>query len=130
MSKAKNIRKWIGSNNIRPNKPEKILVKLIEKHKIPFVYNGNKADLIIGKRIPDFYNKNKKRKVIEIFGDVFHDPNKSFFNIPYKRTEKETIKHYKRFNYNVLILWEKELNNLDLVLKKIKTFEENNTFIY
>jgi len=123
MSKPKNVKAWIKSNNIKPNKPEKFLIKLINKHDLPFIYNGNKADLIIGRRIPDFYNKNGKNHIIELFGEVFHNPNKSFFEVPPKRTEDGTIKYYRKFDYRVLIVWEKELENPDAVLKKIITFD-------
>jgi len=126
MSKPEIIKKYFKSIRKRPTLPEKIMMTFCKKYGLPFVYNGNKASLIIGRRVPDFYNNKGKRQVIEIFGEIFHDSRKSFVNIPFRRTEQGTIEHYKGAGYNCLIIWSRELRNPQQVLQKIKAFSESN----
>ena len=109
----------------KPNKPETILINLIKEHNLPYDYNGNKADLIIGGKIPDFYNNNGSKQVLELFGRQFHDPDNTFLKkIDYIRTEKGTLEHYKKFHFGCLIVWEEELKDMDEVLNKILLFEK------
>jgi len=91
---------------------------------LPFIYNGNNADLIIARRVPDFYSNN--RQVIEIFGEAFHNPRKSFFNIPFRRTKEGTINHYEKFGFNCLVIWDFELKQPQKVMEKIKEFSLSN----
>lgn len=109
----------------RPTQPEKILAKLIKRNHLPYIYNGFRANLIVGGRIPDFFNNNGDKTVIEIFGKVFHDPT-SFFKVfkrklPYPKTYDGTIEHYKKHGFNCIILWEDELlsENMDEVLQRL-----------
>lgn len=119
-------RKAIKSLYQKPNKPETILINLFKENNLPYIYNGNKADLIIGGKIPDFYNNNGGKRVLELFGRQFHDPNNTFLKeIPYNRTEKGTLEHYHKLHFDCLIVWEEELRDMDKVLEKIILFEKN-----
>ena len=127
MSKPEIIKKYFKSIRKRPTLPEKIMMMFCKKYSLPFVYNRNKASLIIGRRVPDFYNSKGKRQVIEIFGEIFHDSRKSFVNIPFRRTEQGTKEHYQKAGFNCLIIWDYEIKkDPQEVLQKIKAFSEAN----
>ena len=73
--------------NIKPNNPEKKMIKIIEENNLPFNYTGNGAIWFRGENHsfnPDFLSKNPKH-IIEVFGDYWH-------NLPrYKDLDKRRI---------------------------------------
>jgi len=98
-----------------PNKPEKFLSTLLNKvlpKQYKFVGDGK---LIVGGFNPDFVNQDNN-KIIEFYGDYWQ--NKPTV-IERDKRRKST---YKKSGYKTLIIWEKELKNLDKVTKKIKVF--------
>lgn len=103
----------------RPTNLEKKLMKTIEQHHLPFRYVGA-GDLLIGLRCPDFINEDTKQ-VIEVFGSYWHDPNVNEKVRP-NQTYDLTMKHYEKFDFDCLILWDYELNDEDLILDKIGEF--------
>ena len=118
------MKKRISSLIKKPNKKEKIVVELINKNKLPYEYIGD-GKLIIGTKNPDFINKSNN-KIIELFGDYWHK-NKVRC---YEETENGRIEYFKKYGYETLVIWEKELKKPEDVLKKIKSFDESNKFIY
>lgn len=117
------VKKVLLSRNIKPNKDEKLLDNIIQKI-VPneFIYNGDfSQDIMIGGKIPDWFNVNGKKNVIEYFGDYWHNP---LLNpkINSRRTSDATIEHYKKFGYDCLIIWRHELKDLDKVIEKISQF--------
>jgi very-short-patch-repair endonuclease len=74
---------------------------------------------MIGNKNPDFISMDCK-DVIEIFGDYYHDETKR--DIPFSRTYYGTRKYYEDRGYNILIIWEHELKQIEGVLTKIKYF--------
>lgn len=102
----------------KPNKPEKIIIDLIEKNNIPFNYVGDGEIWFRGENYmfnPDFLSKNPKH-IIEIYGDYWH-------NLPkYKKRDGERLETYAKYGYKTLIIWEHELKNSSQVLEKIKEF--------
>lgn len=111
------IRRRISSLIKKPNKKEKILIGLVNKNNLPYKYVGD-GKLIIGSKNPDFVHK-KDNKLIEIFGTYWHTKKVRV----YEETEKGRIEFFKRYNYQTLVIWENELDNPDLVLGKIRTFD-------
>ena len=105
------------ANNLSPNKPEKFLIKLLNKllpNTYKFVGDGK---LIVGGFCPDFVNK-ENNKIIEMYGDYWH-------NRPdYKKRDKRRLIAYKNYNYQTLIIWEHELKNLSKVKNKINRFNK------
>lgn len=101
----------------RPTTPERILINLIKKKNLPFKYVGDGKFWIRGKNFsfnPDFISTKKNYKIIEVFGDYWHNRDDM------KKRDRERKKTYKEKNYQTLIIWEKELHdNLDIVEKKI-----------
>ncbi len=99
-----------------PNRKEQQLNKLLKclfGSEYKFVGNGK---VIINGFNPDFINVNGQKKIIEFYGDYWH-------NLPnYKIRDKRRLKIYKRYGYKTLIIWERELKNIDLLTNKIKNF--------
>lgn len=104
----------------KPTKPERRIINLIEKHSLPFKYVGD-GEKIIGTFNPDFIHKDA-RKVIEVFGRVYHDPEASFFPIDWKRQPKGRKEIFKQHGYDCLILWDDELGSDDSILDSITAF--------
>jgi len=118
------VRKVKKALNIKPNKPEKIIIKLLKENSLPFEYAGD-GKIVIGRKNPDFISTNGDKKVIEMHGRAFHDPNfKGRFvkNIIYHRTEKGTIEYYNNKGYSCLVVWDYELKNPQKVLNRIRNF--------
>ena len=111
------LRRRISSLIKKPNKKEKILIDLINKNNLPYKYVGD-GGLIIGSKNPDFVH-NKDNKIIELFGQYWHTKKVRV----YEETEKGRIEFFKRYNYQTLIIWEGELNNLNIILEKIRSFD-------
>lgn len=105
--------------NLKPNKPEKQLYKLLQwlfPNEYKYVGDGK---FFIGGFVPDFINVNSQKKIIELYGDYWH--NKSEI----KKRDKGRLRTYKRYGYKTLIIWEHELKNLDKVKEKILIFNNN-----
>lgn len=110
-----------GIYKIRPNKPEKQLIKIIKENSLPFNYVGNgtiwfrKGNHAFN---PDFLSKNPKH-IIELFGDYFH-------NLPQNiEKDKKRLKIYSKYGYKTLIIWEHELKDKQNVINRIKNFLKN-----
>ncbi len=110
--RAKNI---INSNS--PNKSEMRLGNIIEEI-CPgeFKYNGCcELGVVVGHHVPDFWNVNGKKKVIELFGEPWH-----------KADEEEKYKSdYKECGVDCLVIWYEELRNREIVEQKILDFVYN-----
>ena len=81
------------TSHLRPTIPELRLIKIIEDYDLPFTYNGNRGNLIVGGLCPDFYSNNGYRCLVEVYGDYWHQND--------TKNRKEV---YSSYNYKVLIL--------------------------
>lgn len=114
------VEKQRKSRNIKPNKPEKFFDKLLQKlfpNHWKYVGDFQKG---VGGRNPDFININGQKKIIEFFGDFWHGEKKT--GIPNKQHEQERINYFAQYSYQTLVIWECELENLDLLTEKIIDF--------
>ncbi len=103
---------------LKPNKPEKVMIDLIKKNNLPFNYVGDGKIWFRGENNsfnPDFLSKNPKH-IIELFGDYWHN------RLDAKQRDKERLETYNKYGYNTLVIWEHELKNTLQVLNKIKRF--------
>jgi G:T-mismatch repair DNA endonuclease (very short patch repair protein) len=101
---------------LKPNKPERIMIKIIKENNLPFNYVGNGKIWFRGKNHsfnPDFLSKNPKH-IIEVFGDYWHNLPKN------KIRDKERLRTYFKYGYKTLVIWEYELKNQKEVLNKIR----------
>lgn len=108
--------KIFKARNIKPNKPERFLAKLLSSilpNEYKFVGDGK---IVIDGLCPDFINNNGQKKIIELYGDYWHNLSK------HKKTDKQRIKRYAKYGYKTLIIWEKELKNIDVIKEKILNF--------
>jgi len=127
-------------NNGYESKPHKEVLKLLDilnlKYKSDISINLRKYNEYFKKEYnprPDIVLENNK--IIEIYGDYWHaNPNKYkdndlFYTWVGPKTAKqineehsERIKHIESFNYKVLIIWESELCNKNIVMQRILDF--------
>lgn len=101
---AKMIKRWHST----PNCKEQFLGLLLGKD---YKYVGN-GDVIIGGKNPDFINVNGQKKVIELYGDYWHRG----------QNPQDRIDHFKKYGFDCLIIWEKELKDVVQVNEKIVNF--------
>lgn len=94
------------SLHIRPNKPEKALLKIIKPLGFKYVGDGS---LIVGKFNPDFVHTTLPL-LIEVFGEYWHEPG----------TERKRIAYFRKHGYRCLVLWAYVISNPARVLQRVK----------
>ena len=105
-----------------PNKAEQYLNNLLKiclKQKYKFVGDGK---VIIDRFNPDFININGQKKIIELYGDYWHNKKDS---IP---RDKRRIETYSKYGYKTLVIWEHELNEPEQILAKVMEFNHEQSF--
>ena len=108
----------INNLKVRPTKPEKTTKDLLKILNFgDYKYTGDRK-IGIGGFYPDFINK-KDHKIIEVYGNYWHN------KLEWKERDKRRLKSYKEHDYKTLVIWERELKDLDYVAGKISAFEEN-----
>lgn len=96
----------------RPTKPETRVIEVIKAYNLPYCYVGD-GKVVIDGLCPDFINNNGAKRIIEVFGDVYHDPDKSFKEgIPYNQTEDGRKEIFAKFGFETLILWTSQINKM------------------
>jgi len=116
--KEKVLKKMFETRKIKPNKPEKFLNKLIGKlfpKEYKFVGDGK---IWFDHFNPDFININGQKKIIEMYGDYWHNREEMI------ERDNRRIKTYKKYGYKTLIIWDYELKNLKILKEKIKEFHD------
>ena len=104
----------------KPTRPENIVDKLLNAL-FPGEYKYVGAgDFFLGGKCPDFVNVNGQKKVIEVFGDWWHSEGKT--GRTQKQEEQSRIRHFIKYGYQTLIIWEKDLKDLFLVEKELLVF--------
>ena len=102
---------WLRGTARRPTTPERELIKIIKENHYPLKYVGD-GRLNIGNMCPDFIHLSEK-KVVEVFGNYWHDSSEV----------DERIRNFKKYGYQCLIIWEKEIyNNRNQVISKLERF--------
>lgn len=102
------VKKWSSCCNVKPNKPEKFLISLLEPY--GYKYTGDFTFWVDGKN-PDFINT-EKHKVIEFFGRYYHKPEDELYR----------IEHFQKNEYSCLIIWEEELLDVNKLKERIINF--------
>jgi G:T-mismatch repair DNA endonuclease (very short patch repair protein) len=112
------------NRTVRPNKPEKKLLELLERI-LPGImkYTGDGSFWIEGKN-PDFVNINGKKQIIEVLGCFWHGCPEHFPDTKKQKKFDDRIQLFKSFGYSTLGIWECELNDLDAVKQKVVGFVE------
>ena len=123
--REKVIMNTLKSSHIKPNKPEKLLNRLLNKL-VPNEYKINVKGqvMILGSKIPDFINVNGQKKIIEMFGDYWHSDEFIKRRGCYEDTEVGRIKYFRKLGWKTLIIWEHELKDLSKVKERILKFNK------
>ena len=97
---------------MKPNKPETFLLGLLDQmYPGEWRYTGDFSFTINGKS-PDFVNCNGQKKIIELFGDYWHQGE-----CPADRAAV-----FAPFGYQTLVIWERELKDVKRVVGRITEF--------
>jgi len=119
INREKQLKKIFEGFHKRPTYAEKLIIRICKKNRFPFRYCGDGSS-IIGGKIPDFLYEEGK-KIIEVFGRAFHDPNEAIFPVTWDRQYFGRMAYYSQLNYDCLILWDDELEE-EVVVEKIRSF--------
>lgn len=99
----------------KPNYKESQLFEILNNiYPHEWKYVGDGSFILDGKN-PDFINCNGKKLIIELFGERWHKPEE----------EEQRKEIFKKFGYNTLIIWVKELRNIENLKNKLNIFNEN-----
>lgn len=102
-------------HNRKPNNVEAYLDKYLQDtYPGEWKYTGS-GEMVIGGRIPDFTNINGQKKLIELFGTLYHDCDGP-------RSEEGTIEHYKEYGYECLVIWADDWGDIVCDLHLISRF--------
>ena len=107
----KMVNSWYRSGQTKPEKGIDGIVQILYPNEYKF--NGNfELGITIGGKIPDFVNVNGKKKAIDVFGDWCH------------RDEDPQIRIdlFKKYGWDLLVIWQHELEDKDTVIQKIVKF--------
>lgn len=110
-------RRMMAGMNLRPNKPESIILNILDDlYPNEWKYTGD-GQIIIGGLNPDFINVNGQKLIIECFGDYWHKPELKNYRINEGRVDV-----YAEYGYKTLIIWERETKDIDALKHKISGF--------
>ena len=106
---------------ILPNKPEKKLRRILNKlFPGEYKYVGD-GSVLIGHKSPDFINVNGQKKLVEMFGDYWHSKERT--GLSKKEHRKQRQKHFSKYGYKTLVIWEHQLyDNIAKVKERVKNF--------
>lgn len=94
--------------NLRPNRVELRLEEILDSlYPGEYKYVGD-GKFFVGGKNPDFVCESKK-KIVELFGESFHDPQCSWKDISYESTELGRIEFLAKNGWDALIIWSKEV---------------------
>ena len=113
LKNPESIKKRLSFNS--PNKSELKLFSIINNiypDEWKFVGDGS---FVIDGKCPDYINYNKKQ-IIELYGERWHKPEE----------EEQRKELFKKFSYETLIIWFKELKNTEKLEEKLKLFINTN----
>lgn len=114
------IKKRLAASRIKPSKPEIVMDNLLQSlYPDEWKYVGD-GDVILGGLNPDFINVNGQKAIIELFGDWWH--SKAITGR--WRWQEVWLKkrHYTKYGFKTLIIWERELKDIDKVANKVERF--------
>lgn len=109
--------KQMKARHVKPNKAEEFLTILFQKllpNQWKYTGDGLDKSVIIAGKVPDFMNIAGQKKIIELFGEPFHEPEE----------EQQRIDLFKQCGYQTLIVWYRELENMEKLIEKVTKFNE------
>jgi hypothetical protein len=106
-------RNVLKASHAKPNRKETYFLSILD-HLYPnqYKYVGD-GEVIIGGKNPDFININGQKKVIEFYGDRWHQGE----------NPQDRIDIFAQYGFDCLIIWQSELlKKPDRIMKKIVVF--------
>lgn len=96
----------------KPNKLEIKFEEILREHNFPFKYVGN-SEFWIGDLNPDFVAIDSSKKVIEVFGDYWHQDD----------DPQDRINAFVQHNWDCLVIWGHEIKHEKAcVIERIESF--------
>lgn len=106
------VRKQMKARHLQPNKTEIFLESFLFKlFGSEYKYVGD-GEFILAGKCPDFVNINGQKKIIELFGNYWHQSDDG----------NKRIELFKKYGYQTLIVWEDELSSLSSLKEKLTDF--------
>jgi hypothetical protein len=108
------IKKQMKARNVAQNQQEKKLENILNElypNEYKFVGDG---EVIISGKCPDFININGKKKIIELFGDYWHEGE----------NPQDRMDIFKPYGYETLVIWERELKDAEKIRDRISEFHK------
>lgn len=98
-----------------PNRDEKLLMLLLSQHNLPYKFVGDGSLIIAGKN-PDFVKATGEKKLIELFGEQWHEPNE----------EQERREFFEKYGYKTLVIWRAMLlKTPETAISLVEHFDRN-----
>jgi len=120
--RKKHIEAMLLGLEILPTKPERRLRNGLNKmFPSEYKYVGD-GKVWIGGKCPDFINVNGQKKIIEMFGDYWHSKKRT--GRTKEQEESQRIKHFAKYGFRTLIVWQRELQNIKQLKKKLMEFQK------
>jgi len=114
--RQKQIKLLAEARKISPNSKELFLNYLLQLALFKeYKFVGDGKILFCGFN-PDFININGQKKIIELYGDYWHNRPEV------KERDKRRLIAYNRYGYETLIIWEHELKQPEKVIAKVMEF--------
>lgn len=123
--KERVVRKVLAALFRHPNKLEQKVIEVIAEYALPYKFVGDGSVILNGLN-PDFINTNGDKEVVEVFGDMFHNPKRTFRRtLPTSTTEEGRKERFAEVGFSMLVLWESELKGMsnEQIAHKILAFE-------
>lgn len=110
--KERTVRAMRRAESVRPTKPELELDTLLNAF-FPneYKYTGD-GSFILGGKNPDFIHVAGQKKIIEMWGDYWHQGE----------NPEDRAQIFRPFGFQTLVIWESELSNPERVISRIKEF--------
>lgn len=105
----------------KPTEPEQKIISVCRENNFPFNYCGD-GSFMVDILNPDFISTDGSKKIIEVFGRAFHDPDVSFFKVSWHRQYWGRKAYLSQLGYDCLIIWDDELRNEKAVVERIRDF--------
>jgi hypothetical protein len=114
VQKAKHVRAILKGSHNRPTTEESKLFDFLDilfPGEYKYVGDGK---VIVGGKNPDFINVNGKKKIVEMYGDRWHKG----------QNPQDRIDIFKPYGYDTLIVWDRELNDIEALAEKLIQFNQ------